>query len=164
MCYSRICEVSHANFTIWESKIGEMDATKTTQVSWWKYSSYTYVYVPIYVPIYVPTYIAHLPTYSYLSPSQPRTKELPEGALARECNGLINHSALRHSRDVACSGHCSFALTNFSFCLTARNRIWLEWGLQSMRQQVHTLGATLDWLVDLIFIPKKNLGKTDYER
>ena len=32
-----------------------------------------------------------------------------------------------------------------------------------MRQQVHTLEALLEWLVDLIFIPKKKSRKKYYE-
>ena len=158
--FTYICEASHANFTIWESKIGEMDAVfpaKTTQVSWWKYSL---VYVLTYVPPTLPT---SLPTPTY----HPRNLELRNCLKVRWQESAMDLLTTRHwghSRDVACSGHCSFAaLTNFSFCLTARNRIWLEWGLQPMRQQVHTLGAALDWLVDLIFIPKKSREKY-YER
>ena len=164
MCYSRICEASHANFTIWESKIGETDATKTTLASWWEYSSYTYLYVPTYVPTYVPpTLPTSLPTPTY----HPRNLELrncPKVRWQESAMDLLTTRHWGHSRDAACSGHCSFAaLANFSFCLTLCNRIWLEWGLQPMRQQVHTLGATLDWLVDLLFI-QKNSRKKYYER
>ena len=58
--------------------------------------------------------------------------EVPEGAWSGESVlGIDLPHSLRqverhcgHSRYAACSGHCSFAaLTNFSFCLTARNRI-----------------------------------------
>ena len=123
-----------------------------------------YMYLPMYLSMYPPTLPTSLPTPTY----HPRNLELRNCLKVRWQESAMDWLTTRHwghSRDVACSGHCSFAaLTNFSFCLTARNRIWLEWGLQPMRQQVHTLGAALDWLVDLIFIPKKTLGRKYYER
>ena len=87
-------KASHAGFMIWESKIDEMNAVfpaKTTQAFDENIAVYVYTYVPTYVPIYVPAHIAtSLPTPTYHPRNLPRTKELPEGALARECKGLIN--------------------------------------------------------------------------
>ena len=74
MCYSRICEASHANFTIWESKLAKWMRPKQRRYHGKNTAVYlTYVYVPTYVPIYVPAYIAHLlPTPTY----HPRNLEL----------------------------------------------------------------------------------------